>query len=305
MYTVREIASGLQFPEGPIALANGDLLVVEIAAQTLTRIDVAGHRHTIVRTAGGPNGAALGPDGRCYVCNNGGFRWHQRGDALIPGYAPDDYVGGRIEAIDLTSGAVQTMYSSCNGHRLSGPNDIVFDVHGGFWFTDHGKTYRRSRDKGGVYYATADGQTLQEVIYPLDGPNGIGLSPDGRWLYVAETPTCRLWRFALTGPGTIRKDKRGLLGEYGEVIATLSGHRMFDSLAVDGAGNICVATMPGEITVFGPDGALIKQIPMPDTLTTNICFGGPDLRTAYVTLSSTGRLVAIDWPRPGLRLNWQ
>lgn len=305
MRTHHEIASGLQFPEGPIALASGELLVVEIAAQTLTRIDAKGRKHVIAKLGGGPNGAALGPDGRCYICNNGGFRWHKRGDTLIPGYPPDDYDGGRIEAVDLASGAIEVLYRSCNGNRLCGPNDLVFDDRGGFWFTDTGKSYRRSRDKGGLYYATADGKSIQEVIYPLDGPNGVGLSPDGRWLYVAETPTCRLWRFEIAGPGAIRKEKRGFLGEYGEVIASMPGHRLFDSLAVDSAGNICVATMPGGISVFAPDGSLVEQVPMPDPLTTNICFGGPALRTAYVTLSSTGRLVAVDWPRPGMRLNWQ
>jgi gluconolactonase len=305
MRTEREIASGLQFPEGPIALPDGAVLVVEIAGQTLTRVEPDGRKQVIARTGGGPNGAALGPDGRCYICNNGGFRWHRRGDTLIPGYPPDDYDGGRIEAVDLASGAIEILYRSCDGHRLSGPNDLVFDDQGGFWFTDIGKSYKRTRDKGGVYYATADGKAIQEVIHPLEGPNGIGLSPDGRWLYVAESPTGRLWRFEVVAPGAIRKDKRGFFGEYGEVIASLPGHHMFDSLAIDIAGNICVATIPGGITVFGPDGSLVDELPLSDPLTTNICFGGPDLRTAYVTLSSTGRLIAMDWPRPGLRLNWQ
>ena len=305
MRTEGTIASVLAFPEGPIWLPDGGLLLVEIEAQTLTRIDTDGRRHVVAKTGGGPNGAAMGPDGRCYVCNNGGFRWHRRDDRLIPGHPADDYGGGRIEAVDLSTGVVQVLYDACGDHRLSAPNDIVFDGSGGFWFTDNGKSFRRTRDKGGVYYATADGASIREVIYPLDGPNGIGLSPDGRWLYVAETPTARLWRFELTGPGAIHKDRRGILGEYGEVIASLPGYRLFDSLALDSEGNVCVATIPGAISVFSPDGTLIEQVPMPDALTTNICFGGPELRTAYVTLSSTGRLVAIEWPRPGLRLHWQ
>ena len=81
------------------------------------------------------------------------------------------------------------------------------------------------------------------------------------------------------------------------------GFQLFDSLAVDGAGNVCVATLVnGGITVISPDGGSIEHVPTSDPITTNICFGGPDLRTAYVTLSGTGRLVALDWPRPGLRL---
>ena len=70
---------------------------------------------------------------------------------------------------------------------LRGPNDIVFDEHGGFWFTDHGKVRDRDRDVTGVFYARADGSFIEEVIFPLEGPNGIGLSPDETSLYIAET----------------------------------------------------------------------------------------------------------------------
>jgi SMP-30/Gluconolactonase/LRE-like region len=73
---LREIASGLSFPEGPVALADGSILLVEIAAGRLTRIAPDGSKSTIAEMGGGPNGAAIGPDGKVYVCNNGGFRWH-------------------------------------------------------------------------------------------------------------------------------------------------------------------------------------------------------------------------------------
>jgi gluconolactonase len=62
--------------------------------------------------------------------------------------------------------------------------------------------------------------------------------------------------------------------------------------------------MNGGITVVAPDGRLLEHVAMPDLYTTNICFGGADLRTAYVTLSGTGKLIALDWPRPGLPLNY-
>ena len=72
-------------------------------------------------------------------------------------------------------------------------------------------------------------------------------------------------------------------------------------MAVEACGNICVATLvTGCITVVTPGGEIVAQVPTGDPITTNICFGGPDMRTAFVTLSGTGRLVALDWPRPGL-----
>jgi gluconolactonase len=88
-------------------------------------------------------------------------------------------------------------------------------------------------------------------------------------------------------------------------LAGLPGYQLLDSLGVDGAGNVCVATlMNGGISVISPDGSSVEFVPTQDPLTTNICFGGPDLKTAYITLSLTGRLVAMDWPRPGLRLHY-
>ena len=85
----------------------------------------------------------------------------------------------------------------------------------------------------------------------------------------------------------------------------MPGYRLFDSLAVDTAGNVCVASlMEGGITVVSPAGGEVEFVPMPDVYTTNICFGGPDMKTEFVTLSTTGRLVAIDWPRPGAPLHF-
>ena len=80
---------------------------------------------------------------------------------------------------------------------------------------------------------------------------------------------------------------------------------MYDSLAVEANGNICVATLVnGGISVIRPDGSGAELVPMPDPLTTNIRFGGNDLKTAFVTLSSTGKLVRMQWPRAGARLNY-
>ena len=300
MAETRELASGLQFPEGPIALADGSVLLVEIKRGTLTRVSSGGRTTVVAKTGGGPNGAALGPDGKVYVCNNGGFEWHEVGPYLLPGNQPADYAGGSIQRVDLATGAVETLYRECGGHALRGPNDLVFDPTGGFWFTDHGKTRPRDRDRGGLYYARPDGKTAREVVYPLDAPNGVGLSPDGRRVYVAETHTGRVFYWNLAGPGEIAPHTSP---NQGVLLAGLPGMQLLDSLAVDSAGNVCVATIVnGGITVISPDGSKIEHVPMPDPLTTNICFGGKDLRTAYVTLSATGKLVATEWPRPGLAL---
>ncbi len=296
------VAEGLRFPEGPVAMPDGSVLLVEIAAGCITRVRPDGATETVATPGGGPNGLAIGPDGKLYCCNNGGFSYREAGGLLIPHGTPDDYSGGRIERVDLATGAVEVLYHDGDfGCTLRGPNDIVFDRHGGFWFTDHGKTRERERDVTGIFYAKADGSSLKEVIFPSENPNGIGLSPNGNTLYAAETFTCRLQAFRITAPGEVEQGA----GPGGPAIPLHrpAGFKWFDSLGVEENGNICVATI-GEsgITVVSPTGEPVEFVPTPDPFTTNICWGGADRRTAYITLSGSGRLVSCRWPRPGLAL---
>ena len=302
MTVFRTIATGLSFPEGPVAMADGSVVLVEIERQTVTRVHPDGRTEVIAHPGGGPNGLALGPDGAFYVCNNGGFAWRLEAGMLRPVAQASDYAGGRIERIDPATGAVSVLYDRCGAHPLRGPNDIVFDRHGGFYFSDLGKTRARDRDHGGLYYALADGSKIVEVAYPILTPNGVGLSPDGGAVYVAETETGRLWAFDLDAPGVARKapfpSPHG-----GRLVAGLPGYQRFDSLAVDAAGNICVATLiTGAISVISPQGAVLRQVMTGDPMTTNICFGGKDRRTAFITFSGRGELVAMDWPEAGLAL---
>jgi gluconolactonase len=298
------VTEGLRFPEGPIAMPDGSVLLVEIARGTLSRV-VDGEIEVVAQLGGGPNGAAIGPNGLCYVCNNGGFQWVEASDGrLFPGEEPESYSSGRIEVVDLETRRVEVLYTHCEGQPLRGPNDLVFDRQGGFWFTDHGKRRPRERDQTGVFYAKADGSHIEEVIFPMEGPNGIGLSPDENELYIAETTTGRLWAYELAGPGRLKGERRDK-PDGGRLIPGREGYFLFDSLAVDGNGRVCVATIvDGGITILDPRGGEPAHVPMPDVLTTNICFGGEDLKTAYITLSSTGKLVSMPWDTPGLPLNY-
>ena len=296
------IAEGLGFPEGPIAMDDGSVILVEIKRQTLSRC-WNGKTEVIAHLGGGPNGAAIGPDGAVYVCNNGGFAYVERSGITIPTGISADYSGGRIERVDLRTGKIDRLYERCGDHPLRGPNDLVFDRAGGLWFTDFGKEMPRQRDKSGIYYATPDGKNIVEVYFGSTGYNGIGLSPDEATLYTAETTAGRLVAFEIAAPGAIVR--KGLRFP-GRVVATMKGDPLeyFDSLAVTAAGNICVATLlaPG-ITTIAPDGTYSK-IEMPDVFTTNICFGGRDMRDAWITLSGTGKLAKTRWSEPGLRLSF-
>ncbi len=301
---VHDVAEGLQFPEGPVARGDGSALLVEIRRGTLSHVDPAGKVSVVADLGGGPNGAAIGPDGACYVVNNGGFAWSQVGDLTIPldlatgSNEPPGFEGGWVERVDVATGEHQVLYQDCDGQRFRSPNDIVFDAAGGFWFTDLGKTRPRDLDKGGLYYATADGSAVTCVAYGLYGANGVGLAPGGDRVYVAESFTGRLWAWDLEAPGVVRGG--GGPGSGRCVLAT-TGH--FDSLAVEEDGTVVVAAITDGLCVVRPDGSY-EYVEMPDRFTTNVCFAGPDRRTALVTLSGSGRLVALEWPRPGLALEY-
>jgi gluconolactonase len=306
---MRVIAEGLRFPEGPVAQADGSVLLVEIERGTLSRVTPDGTVSVVAECGGGPNGAAVGPDGAVYVCNNGGFSWRHVEGMLLPGLQADDYAGGSIQKVDLATGTVTTLYTECDEWALKGPNDLVFDRNGGFYFTDLGKGRLQELDRGAIYYARADGSSITTVTRPLVTPNGVGLSPAEDRLYYAETMTGRVRYWELEAPGVIRSAGHQLASTAGApsiLLGTVPGDGRVDSLAVDSEGNVCVATLgTGAVTAFSPEGALRAIVPVPgDPMVTNVCFGGPDRRTAYITASGFGTLRAHEWHCPGHPLNY-
>ena len=303
---IRVLATDLAFPEGPVVLPDGSVVLVEIRAQQVTRVFPDGRKEVVAKIPGGPNGAAMGPDGKLYICNNGGFGWHKSRDILMPGAPePHEYIGGSLQRVDLHSGQIETLFDKCGEHSLKGPNDLVFDRQGGLWFSDLGKRRARDADAGAAFYMKPGGTELTEQVFGVLPANGIGLSPDEKTMYIAETPTARLWAYDLSAPGEVKPAEVIYRGERGRPIAGVGGYQMFDSMAVEASGNICVATLvSGCISVIAPDGKLVEQVPTGDRVTTNIAFGGPELKTAYITLSGRGELIAMDWPRGGLPLNF-
>lgn len=337
--SLRIVARDLEYPEGPIACADGTVLLVEIRGQRLTRVHPDGSTEPVASIPGGPNGAAFGPDGKVYVCNSGGFDWTpipvaQTGQTLWlgAGEAPH-YAGGRIDRVDPGTGSVETVYRHC-GQRLDtaglgsrkpapgtwdppfqlrGPDDLVFDASGSFWFTDFGKGRLRDQDVTGVYRAAADGSSIVQVVHPLTSPNGIGLSPDGKRLYVALTwaRTLLWWELDPDDPGTIVPNPLTLDGSY-----VLSGDLPpLDSLKVDAEGNVHVAGLiptgntpfcNGQVVVISPAGEVIQRLTLAveglfTPLPSNLCFGGSDLQTVWITCGASGLLLEARSSVPGLR----
>ncbi len=300
---IKEIASDLKFPEGPVAMDDGSVILVEIWSGEITRIKTDGSKQTIAKPGGGPNGLAVGPDGHLYCCNNGSnFEMNMVNGLMIPGHTPAEHKGGRIERINISTGKVEVLYDSCDGVKLMAPNDLVFDTAGGFWFTDHASNNSERRMHGGLYYAKADGSKITKVLRELTSPNGVGLSPDGMHVYYAETMPGRLWDLPLTAPGQAAIPAGFTPANF---VGAYPGLAYFDSLGVQADGGVCVATiLAGGISTFWPGTmpAKFEHVAFPDLLCTNICWGGKDMRTAYVTMSSTGKLAQCEWASPGLRL---
>lgn len=291
--TFSAVARGLLFPEGPVWLPDGSVVLVEMFRPALTQVTPQGRRRVIAMIPGGPNGIARGPDGFFYVCNNGGSMYAVLEGDGRPGLAwsgPDRYIGGSIQVVDLHTGSVRSLYDACDGVALESPNDIVFDAHGGFYFSDFGYMHDGRTPRCAVYYATTDGRSIRAVHTDTFSPNGIGLSPDGTTLYWAETMPRRLLQAELTAPGAIRPDSV-------RVLYTFPAGTALDSLAVDHMGNIWVAVLgAGAVAVVSPTGTLLAQYPTGDTATTNVCFGGVDDELVFVTAANTGQLLQMRNP---------
>lgn len=307
------VADGLRFPEGPVALDDGSVLIVQLAAEVVSRVDPDGTVTTVAEVPGGPNGAALVDGDVLLVCNNGGFfTFTEMEGVVVPSHGAEGWSGGSIDRIDLSTGEVTTLYTHCGDERLLAPNDLVLDGHGGFWFTDHGVRLEEEgahAEQAGLYHGRIDGSGVTAVVRGLDAPNGVGLSPAGDLVHVAETYTGRVWTWPVPSPGTISRHPQAAEDaphdHGGRLLFDAPEGHLFDSLAVDGEGNVVVGTLglgSGGLTVVDPVTGVGTHLPMADPLVTNVCFGGEGLRTAYCTGSGLGTLFRLPWPHAGLVL---
>jgi gluconolactonase len=327
---MRFVAEGLNFPAGAL-IRDDAVIVAESGAGTLARIGRDGSRSVLAEVGGAPIGAALGPDGAVYLCNNGAPKIvRERLPDGRTAYRPPEPgelpagIGGRVQRITL-DGDVSTVQQACDGRALMAPTGLVFDRQGNFYFSDSGRYEGPVRNPGvsteskhlsvlrmagamarqaagSIYYASPDGRMIREVLHPLASPSGVALSPDETTLYVAEAGTGRLWAFQVVAPGQL--GKRRCLG-----VAPGARPLNFswcEGLTVDAEANVLTATVVnGGVTTFSSQGHQIEHVSTGDPFTTNLCFGGPDRRTLFVTLGGSGRLIAYEaWPARGHPLNF-
>lgn len=292
-------ATGLAFPEGPVLMPDGSVLLSELLGNRVVQIWEDGTRKVVAEPAGMPNGLAFGPDGFLYCANMGGLlepeqvTWLQGADT-----SRLKYRGGSIQRIDIETGEVNDILTEADGLPLRAPDDLVFDSSGGFYFTDIGvhDAARRTTDETGIYYVPADMSSARRVVKSLVPTNGLGLSADGTKLYWTEYLTGRLFVRDVTGPGRLAEPAV----PFGDCIFT---HPLpitwFDSLTMMANGEVAVAVHNGTpqgrsgVVTFSAEGEEVAFEPFDDVFTTHVIHSTSGDPTAYVTLSATGRLVSL------------
>ena len=284
-------SSGFRFPEGPSFDKEDNLFIVELARLCVTKIAPDGTSTVFATLGGSPTGSAFGPDGALYVCNGGG-RWPPNESTdNQPGPADSASLIQRVAA----DGSFSTLIAEIDGTPINSPNDICFDNHGNFYFTDpvwpdaEGNVY-----PGTICYSTTDGQAKRAhtgLLYP----NGLAVSDDGGTLIVAESLTGKLQAFPILAPGELGAPREyGFLGE-GSIP---------DGMAFDSEGRLlCAGHGTSRFHVFPPGGGeKEEELVFEDAEVSNICFGGPNFSTLHITQSGKGRVVTHEWKTPGMRL---
>ena len=268
------LATGLQFPEGPVWLGTRRVAFTEIRGQCVS-LWHDGTLARVARTGGGANGATLGPDGALYVANNGGLSLGHDGRWTAP-----DAIPGRIQRVTL-AGEVSDVAVRLPGAPPNRPNDLCFGPDGLLYYTDpHNWEDLEHLGLGRVGRTTLDGRV--ELVAEIPAfPNGIAFGPDDR-LYVAQSVTQKI---------LVMDAKPGATPA---VYATLPrGYP--DGFCFDASGRLYAAGSLGDVVlVFEPDGEVRDIVEMgAGSEPTNCCLGDGAL---YVTLAGTGQLVALDMP---------
>jgi gluconolactonase len=259
------------FLEGPVFDAAGNLYVSDIPFGRVFCIDSGGGWSLVGEWDGEPNG----------------MKFLSPGELLVT-----DYRNGLV-VLDIRSGQLRPFLERRNSERFKGVNDLVFDARGNLYFTDQGQTGLHD-PTGRVYRLAPDGR-LDLLLSNVPSPNGIVLSPDERFLFVAATRGNCVWRMPLLPDGSVAK-----AGQF----FTSYGPSGPDGLAMDEEGRLLVAN-PGlgyvwvlnrfaepEIVLKGPRGASL----------TNLAFGGPDRKTVYCTDSTHGNVLMARLEVPGRAL---
>jgi gluconolactonase len=272
---MRRVAAGIGFTEGPLWTLDGRLFVTSMSRGLLYAVDA----EAVAEPGGNPTGLAQDADGVVWVAQGGGHAPTSSTRLARPSI--QRWADGRVEDV-VADG-------------LDAPNDCAIGPDGRLWFTDpRGRAFDREGPPGRVCALDPVDGAVAVVADGIRYPNGLAFAADGRALYVAETGTARILRFALSDGGPSSAP---------DVLAELPEGRP-DGMALDAAGRLHVAaTTADALLVLDADGRLVERLPVGHgALPTNACFGGEDGSTLFVTAGKGGRVYAHSRATRGLPL---
>jgi gluconolactonase len=253
---VEKLAEGFKFTEGPAADAKGNVYFTDQPNDRILMWGTDGKLTEFLKPAGRSNGLCFGPDGRLWACADG---------------------KNELWTVDVETKQHKVVVNEYKGKLLNGPNDVWVRPDGGLYFTDpfykrdYWKRGPTEQDTQGVYFVTPDGKGLVRVADDLKQPNGVIGTPDGKTLYVADIGDRKTYSYAIQKDGTLTDKK--LFCEMGS-----------DGMTIDEKGNVYL-TGRG-VTVFDRAGKKVTQIDVPEGWTANVCFGGADGKTLFITAST-------------------
>ena len=253
---LEKLAEGFKFTEGPAADAKGNVYFTDQPNDRILKWSTDGKLTEFMKPCGRSNGLCFGPDGKLWACAD---------------------EKNELWAIDVATKKHTVVVKDHKGKLLNGPNDVWVRPDGGLYFTD--PFYKRDywtrgpneQDTEGVYFVAPDGKGMIRVIDDLKQPNGIIGTPDGKTLYVADIGGRKTYSYTIRKDGTLADKK--LFCEMGS-----------DGMTIDEKGNIYL-TGRG-VTVFDRAGKKVSQIDVPEGWTANVCFGGADMKTLFITAST-------------------
>jgi gluconolactonase len=281
-----EIATAVAFTEGPVADRDGNVYFTELVFQRILKLTPQGVLSVFREQSNNANGLLIDPEGRLIACE--GAASQRMG--VMQTFKP------RITRTDLRTGKIEVLADSYQGKPFVGPNDVTIDSKGRLYFTDLAG--------GAVYRLDAPGKLARILGTPdIQRPNGIQISPDDSTLYLIEANQTQ---------GGARMIRAYDLRPDGAV-ANMRVHYNFypgrsaDGMSIDSEGNLYASAGMGQlrgtsetldtktgIYVISPRGALLKFIPIAEDYITNNAFGGPDMKTLYVTAGKTLYQVRTD-----------
>jgi gluconolactonase len=296
---VTTLAGDLRGTEGPSALPDGSVAILETMGGTVVQVNADGTRKVLTAPGSGVAGTAVGRDNALYVTkinlaglvNRGGGP--RRGGGPPPGIGPVTPSPAAVIRIDLRTGAVRNIYTAYQGTLLKEPNDLVVDRWGDLWFTD-------AADDGAVYWARPDGSDIKLMITDIKGVNGIAISPDQRSIYIAANG--KLLAYTISARGKLKQaNGRAAARELATLDPKLGSP---DGMKTEANGDILLACGADGILRYSSRGEFLSQTRFPGLSIVNLAFGGKDGRTLYLSDRpgedmSKGQLQSVTWPRPG------